>query len=243
MQELMKKYSIELEENESKLFEKFLKIFIEKNSQINLSAIRDETWIIEKHFIDSIILNAFVELKPHPNPLLKGEGETSKVKVADMGTGWWFPWIPLAITNTNANFTLIDSVWKKLKAIDSFIEELDLNNIKTLNWRAEEIWQDIKYREQFDFVVSRATAYFPTLLEYTIPLLKVWWIFAAYKLDDKEELKTWKKALTRLGAKILKVKNYTIWDQKRTIVFVEKISKTHIKYPRKNGVPLANPIK
>lgn len=89
------------------------------------------------------------------------------------------------------------------------------------------------YREQYDFVTSRATAYFPTLLEYTIPLLKVGGIFAAYKLDDKEELKSAKKALSRLGAKILKVKNYHLADQKRTIVLIEKIAKTHIKYPRK----------
>ena len=242
MQELLKKYEIELDEKEQKLFEKFLNIFIEKNSQINLSAIRDKDWIIEKHFIDSIILNTFVDFtSPHPSP--QGEGARPKIKVADLWTGWGFPWIPLAIINREAQFTLIDSVWKKLKAIDDFIEQLELKNIKTLNWRAEEIWQDLKYREQFDFVVSRATAYFPTLLEYTIPLLKVWWIFAAYKLDDKEELKTGKKALARLWAKILKVKNYQLADQKRTIVLIEKIAKTHIKYPRKNWVPLANPIK
>jgi 16S rRNA (guanine527-N7)-methyltransferase len=59
MKDLFKKYEIDLDENELNLFEKFLKIFIEKNSQINLSAIREETSIIEKHFIDSIILEAF----------------------------------------------------------------------------------------------------------------------------------------------------------------------------------------
>jgi 16S rRNA (guanine527-N7)-methyltransferase len=211
-----------------KKFEKFLEIFMEKNSQINLSAIRDKDWIIEKHFIDSIMLNVFVELE---------------WKVADMWTGWGFPLIPLAIINPEVKFTWIDSVAKKLKAIDEFVEELWLNNVTTLNWRAEEIWQNLDYREQFDYVTSRATAYFPTLLEYVIPLLKEGWIFAAYKLDDKEELKSAKKALSRLWAKILKVKNYRLADQDRTIVLIQKISKTHIKYPRKVGVPLASPIK
>ncbi len=228
MKELLKKYNLELEDSEMKLFEKFLKIFMEKNSQINLSAIRDKDWIIEKHFIDSIMLNIFVDLK---------------WKVADMWTGGGFPLIPLAIINKWVEFTWIDSVWKKLKAIDSFVEDLWLKNVKTLNWRAEEIWQNLEYREQFDFVTSRATAYFPTLLEYVIPLLKVWWIFAAYKLDDKEELKSAKKALSRLGAKIVKVKNYVLADQKRTIVLIEKVTSTHKKYPRKIGIPLNNPIK
>jgi 16S rRNA (guanine527-N7)-methyltransferase len=174
------------------------------------------------------MLNVFIELE---------------WKVADLWTGWWFPLIPLAITNPQVNFIWIDSVWKKIKAIDEFIEKLWLENVKTLIWRAEEIWQNLDYREQFDFVTSRATAYFPTLLEYTIPLLKKWWIFIAYKLDDKEELKSAKKALSRLWAKILKIKNYRINSQDRTLIIIEKISKTHLKYPRKIWIPLNNPIK
>lgn len=227
MQNIFKKYNIELEKSELEKFEKFLEIFKEKNSQINLSAIRDDEWIIEKHFIDSIMLNIFLEL----------EG-----KVADLWTGWWFPLIPLAITNPNAEFTWIDSVAKKLKAVEEFAEKLNLKNIKTTSARAEELWQNLEYREQFDFVTSRATAYFPTLLEYVIPLLKAWGIFAAYKLDDKEELKSAKKALSRLSAKILKVKNYKLAWQDRTIVLIEKLQKTHTKYPRKVWVPLAKPI-
>ena len=228
MQELFSKYSIELEKEEMDQFDKFLQLFKQTNSQINLSAIRDDEGIIEKHFIDSIMLNIFIDLE---------------WKVADMWTGWGFPLIPLAITNPETDFVGIDSVWKKLKAIDGFISDLWLTNVSTLNGRAEELWQNIQYRESFDFVTSRATAFFPTLLEYVIPLLKVGWIFCAYKLDDKEELKTAKKALSRLGAKILKVKNYSLAWQERTIVFIEKIAKTHTKYPRKIGVPLNNPIK
>ena len=163
-------------------------------------------------------------------------------KVADMGTGWGFPWIPLAIVHPNCDFTLMDSVGKKVKCVEEFARELNLNNVETYTGRAEDIGQDKNHREQYDFVTSRATAYFPTLLEYTIPLLKVGWVFAAYKLDDKEELKTTKKALHRLWAKILKVKNYTLADQKRTIVLIEKISKTHNKYPRKVGIPLKSPL-
>ncbi|MDP2090177.1 MAG: 16S rRNA (guanine(527)-N(7))-methyltransferase RsmG [Candidatus Gracilibacteria bacterium] len=228
MKELLKKYNIELDKEELAKFQKFLELFKEKNSQINLSAIRDDEGIIEKHFIDSIMLNVFIEL----------EG-----KVADMGTGGGFPLIPLAITNPNVKFTGIDSVGKKLKAVNEFAEKLELNNVTTISGRAEEIGQNLDYREQFDFVTSRATAFFPTLLEYVIPLLKEGGIFAAYKLDDKEELKSAKKALSRLSAKILKVKNYNLAGQDRTIVLIEKLNKTHIKYPRKVGVPLANPIK
>ncbi len=229
MQEIFKKYDIELEKNELEKLDQFLEIFKEKNSQINLSAIRDDNWIIEKHFVDSIMLNIFIDFEENS-------------KIADLGTGWGFPMIPLAIINKWVNFFWIDSVAKKLKAIDEFTEKLDLENVKTISWRAEDIWQNLDYRESFDYVVSRATAYFPTLLEYAIPLLKVWWIFIAYKLEDKEELKSIKKALTRLNAKIMKVKNYEIDWQKRVFVFIEKLEKTHKKYPRKVWEPLKNPI-
>lgn len=237
MKTLFEKYNIELDSQELKKFEKFLEIFNNKNAQINLSAIRDEEWIIEKHFVDSIMLNIFLDLATHfPSQVWK------EIKVADLWTGWGFPLIPLAITNPLVKFTWIDSVWKKLKVIDEFIKELNLKNVKTLNWRAEEIGQNLDYRENFDFVVSRATAFLPTLLEYAIPLLKVWWIFVAYKLDDKEELKSAKKALIKLWAKILVVKTYTLSNQRRTLIFVEKTEKTNMKYPRKVGIPLAKPL-
>lgn len=221
------KHNIELSPKELQKFEDFLNIFKETNSQINLSAIRDDAGIIEKHFVDSIMLSAFVELH---------------WKVADMWSGGGFPGIPLAIVNPEVHFTLMDSVAKKVRCLDGFTKDLGLSNISTITGRAEDIGQDTAHRETYDFVTSRATAYFPTLLEYTIPLLKIGGIFAAYKLDDKEELKTTKKALHRLGAKILKVKNYTLADQKRTIVLIEKISRTHLKYPRKVWIPLKDPI-
>lgn len=229
MKDLFKKYDLELEENELDLFEKFLKIFMEKNSQINLSAIRDENWIIEKHFIDSIMLPAF--WKP-------------EWKVLDLWTWWGFPWIPLrVVTEKEVEFTLVDSIWKKVKVVNEFIELLWLKNIKAIQARAEELWQDEKYRWKYDLVVSRATAYLPTLLEYTIPLLKVWWVFASYKLDNDDEVKESKKALNSLNAEIMDKRTYEINWQKRIILFIQKIWETPKKYPRTIWEPLKNPIK
>ncbi|MCP4523665.1 MAG: 16S rRNA (guanine(527)-N(7))-methyltransferase RsmG [Candidatus Gracilibacteria bacterium] len=234
MQEYFKKYNLELEDSEIKQFEKFLEIFKEKNAQINLSAIRDDEGIIEKHFVDSIMLNIFVDFS--------NETDDTKVKVLDLGTGGGFPLIPLAIVNPNISFTGLDSVGKKLKVVDSFAEDLGLFNVETVNGRAEDIGHKLEHREQYDYVVSRATAFLPTLLEFTIPLLKVGGLFIAYKLDDKEELRSSKKALSRLGAKIHKVKNYTIGEQKRTFIIIEKIRNTHKKFPRTTGIPLQKPM-
>lgn len=229
IKDIFLEYKIELEDKELEKFEEFLNIFIEKNSKINLSAIRKPEDIIKKHFLDSIILNIFIEFEKNS-------------KILDMWTWWGFPLIPLSIINKESEFIWVDSVWKKLKAVDDFITNLWIKNVKTINSRAEDLGKNLEHRESYDYVVSRATAYFPVLLEYVIPLLKVWWIFCAYKLDDKEELKSIKKALSRLSAKILKVKNYEIEWQKRIIVFIEKLQPTHKKYPRKVWIPLSKPI-
>lgn len=229
MQELFKKYDLELNKIQQELFEKFLKIFIETNSQINLSAIRDEMWIIEKHFIDSIMLTKFCSIE---------------WKVLDLWTGWWFPGIPLNIIDeNNTEFTLVDSIWKKVKVVNEFIEKLWLKNIKAIQARAEDLGHNPEYRWQYNIVISRATAYLPTLLEYTIPLLKVWWIFVSYKLDNDEEIAEAQKALSLLNAEIIEIKKYELAGQKRVFLFVQKIGETHKKYPRMIGEPLTNPIK
>lgn len=229
MNELFKKYNIELTLEQEKKFKNFLEIFYQTNSQINLSSIRDKNSIIEKHFIDSIMLTKFCSIE---------------WKVLDLWTGGWFPWIPLKIVDkNNSEFTLVDSIWKKIKVVDEFIKKLELKNIKAIQFRAEELGQNPKYRWKYNLVVSRATSYLSTLLEYTIPLLKIWWIFISYKLDDDIEIKEAKKALTLLNSEIIDIKKYKLFGQKRVFLFIQKIWETPQKYPRNIWEPLKNPIK
>lgn len=229
MNELFKSYGIEITPEQEKKFSDFLQIFIETNAQINLSAIRDEAWIIEKHFIDSIMIQKFCSIE---------------WKILDLGTGWGFPGIPLKIVDkNNTEFTLVDSIGKKVKVVNQFIEKLDLKNIKVIQARAEELGHDKEHRWKYNMVVSRATAYLPTLLEYTIPLLSVWWIFISYKLDNDEEIKEAQKALHVLDAEIIAIKKYELAWQKRAFLFIQKVWETHKKYPRMIGEPLKNPIK
>jgi 16S rRNA (guanine527-N7)-methyltransferase len=229
MKELWEKYELKFTPDQISLFENFLTIFKDTNSQINLSSIRDEAEIREKHFIDSIMLTKFCSIE---------------WKVLDLWTWWGFPWIPLCIVdNNNTHFTLIDSIGKKVKVVNEFIEKLWLKNICALQSRAEELWQNKDHRGQYNLVVSRATAFLPTLLEYTIPLLTIWWIFIAYKLDDESEIQESKKALFLLHAEIIDIKKYTLAWQKRILIFCQKIWETLKKYPRMIGEASKNPIK
>jgi len=63
VKDLFEKNNISLKTSQIDKFEKFLSLFIDKNSQLNLSAIRDSEGIIEKHFIDSVVLNNFLKLE------------------------------------------------------------------------------------------------------------------------------------------------------------------------------------
>ncbi|MDD5213135.1 MAG: 16S rRNA (guanine(527)-N(7))-methyltransferase RsmG [Candidatus Gracilibacteria bacterium] len=227
MNSLFNKYDITLNPEQISLFEKFLELFVAKNSVMNLSAIRDNEGIIVKHFIDSLMLTKFTSLSG---------------KIADIGSGGGFPGIPLKIFFPEIELTMIDSVAKKVRASEEFANELSLEKTSGLAGRAEEIGHDRNQREKYDTVVSRAMAYFPALLEFSLPLVKVGGYFIAYKLDNPLELNEGKKALKELGGIIEKIEKYEIEGQSRILVFVKKVSNTPKIYPRRIGEPLKNPI-
>lgn len=110
-----------------------------------------------KHFVDSAELLKFVKLRG---------------KILDIGTGGGFPGIPLKIFTPELDVTLLDSVGKKIRACESFIRDLELEGIRAINGRAEDVIKQEGYRKGFDFVVSRATAYLPSILLWAEPFLK-----------------------------------------------------------------------
>jgi 16S rRNA (guanine527-N7)-methyltransferase len=210
MIEIFKKYKIALSQAQKEKFEKFLELFLEKNAQINLSSIREKDEVIEKHFIDSLMLTKFADLAG---------------TIWDLWTWGGFPWIPLWIFYEDAedfSMDLIDSTEKKIKSCQYFIENLELKNIKAIVGRAEEMRRKDEYKEKYDFLLSRAVAYFPKLLEYALPLVKKWGYFIAYKSNNPEELEAGEKILKKRKAKIEKIETYILGDQERTLIFVRK---------------------
>ncbi|NUJ98131.1 16S rRNA (guanine(527)-N(7))-methyltransferase RsmG [Candidatus Gracilibacteria bacterium] len=210
MQKLLKKYNLILNEKQQKKFEKFLELFLEKNAQINLSSIREKDEVVEKHFIDSLMLTKFINLSGN---------------IGDLGTGGGFPGIPLGIfyeDKKDFSMDLIDSTEKKIKSCQYFVENLELENIKAIVGRAEEMRRKDEYKEKYDFLLSRAVAYFPKLLEYALPLVKKGGYFIAYKSNNPEELKEGEKILKKRKATIEKIEKYTLGDQERILIFVRK---------------------
>ncbi|MDD5376857.1 MAG: 16S rRNA (guanine(527)-N(7))-methyltransferase RsmG [Candidatus Gracilibacteria bacterium] len=205
---LFSQYHIELETSEEAIFRKFLDLFMEYNAHTNLSAIRTPEGVIEKHFIDSLMLGNVVQLSG---------------KVLDIGSGGGFPGIPLKILFPEANFTLMDSVGKKVRAMNHFIENLGLTGIRAIQARAEEVAKLPEYKRQFDFIVSRATAYLPQILQWAEPFLAPGGQIILYKLASPDELAEGKQVLKRLGLRLAGIEDYKIGDQERVFLIFERI--------------------
>ena len=221
----------ELTQEMQQQFEDYMKLLLEWNEKINLTAITEEDEIILKHFVDSLTISKYIK-----------EGNS----IVDVGTGAGFPGIPVKIARKNVKVTLVDSLNKRILFLNDVIEKLGLRDIETLHFRAEEFGQNKKYRESFDIATSRAVANLSTLVEYLLALVKVRGICICMKGSEiKEELENSKKAIQILGGEIQEVEEFYLsgTDIKRTIVIIKKISSTPKKYPRKPGTPAKEPIK
>lgn len=142
--------------------------FVERNSKLNLSAIRDVDSIYTKHILDSIELNKKITLTP---------GST----LADVGTGWWFPLLPLAMTNPEVRCTGIDTRKKKTIAVQAMADELELKNVWVVWSRVEEV------KQRFDYVTARAVWYADKIIPRCAPLVKKGWTLILYKVLSPEE--------------------------------------------------------
>ena len=219
---------IEISQENAKQFYKYMKLLLEWNEKMNLTAITDPEEIILKHFVDSLTIMPYLS---NANTIL------------DVGTGAGFPGLPLKILEDNKEFTLLDSLNKRITFLQNVISELELKNVQAIHGRAEEYIS--QKRESYDIVTSRAVAKLNVLIEYMLPFVKVGGRCICMKSFEIEgELKEAKKAIEILGGKIEKVDEITLptTDIKRKIVIIKKIKHTPNKYPRKAGTPAKEPI-
>jgi len=210
--------------------QRLVELFLDWNQRINLSAISDADGVWEKHITDSLLISEFIDL------------ENKNFRVLDIGTGGGFPSLPLAVCFPGLRFTGIDSVGKKLKAVQSMADELGVQ-LKTKHGRIEDLGQDEVYREQYDLVLARALAPWPVLLEYALPFVKVGGRFIAYQGPSiREELITYKNLEKKLGGLLITVHETKLGDSERLFVEIKKVSQTSKKYPRANGIPRKQPL-
>ncbi len=109
------------------------------NERMNLISRRD----IENLYLHHVL---------HSLSLAKVVGFRDGASVLDLGTGGGFPGVPLAILFPQVSFLLVDSVGKKIKAVQAIVKGLNLPNVTTAAARGEEV------EGRFDFVVTRGVA-------------------------------------------------------------------------------------
>ena len=227
------KIGITLSEKQISQFMTYYDLLVEWNSFMNLTAITEFNEVIDKHFIDSLAICEYVDFK---------NGDS----LIDIGTGAGFPGIPLKIVFPELRITLLDSLNKRIKFLDTVIESLGLENVETIHGRAEDFAKQQSYREKYDFVISRAVANLATLSELCIPFAKEDKYFISYKAEKcNEELEEAKKAISILGGKVEKQIEYKLpdTDMNRNLLLIKKVKSTPKKYPRKAGTPAKEPLK
>lgn len=227
-----KQLGITLSEKQIQQFIRYYELLVEWNSFMNLTAITEYEEVMEKHFVDSLAAVKVCDFH--------------QVKsLIDIGTGAGFPGIPLKIAFPHLEVVLLDSLNKRTKFLNEVINQLGLENIRTIHGRAEDYAKQKEYREQFDMCVSRAVANLSTLSEYCIPYVKNTGDFISYKSGKiEEEVEQARKAVFILGGKISKIEKFCLadTDMERSFVIINKEKKTPGKYPRKAGMPSKEPL-
>jgi 16S rRNA (guanine527-N7)-methyltransferase len=208
------------------------KELLEWNQKFNLTAIRDAESIRTKHFLDSFSCVLAWKASP-PNQLI------------DVGTGAGFPGIPLKILYPNLKLTLVESVRKKAMFCQHLVSVLGLEQVEVVQSRAEDLGQDPRHREKYEWAVARAVANLNVLSEYLIPLVKVGGRMLAQKGESgPAEAQSAEKVMELLGGKLKQLipVNLPGVADDRYLVVVDKVAATPPSYPRKPGIPAKQPL-
>lgn len=150
--DLLERYHMEISQEKLEIYRSLYGIYKDLNDKVNLISRKDFENFYLHHIIHSLSITKFELIKDENN-------------IIDLGTGGGLPGIPLAIYYNRKNFLLVDSIRKKISAVDKIINKINAKNISTLNNRAENL--DIKA----DIIICRSVSSIDNLIQWTKGLL------------------------------------------------------------------------
>ena len=224
-----KEYSLKLSEDELRTCIQHLDLVLETNKTTNLTRILNVEDAAVLHILDSLVLLPYINKAP-AGALL------------DMGTGAGFPGIPLTIV-TRRKATYIDSVGKKVDAVNSFIKALRLKHAHAVHDRLEEYARS--HKKQYSVVTARALAPLPVLVEYAAPFLKDGGLFVITKGNPSdEELDAGMSVSKICGFTTLLTDAIDLPDGlgHREFIVLKKTHPASVSLPRANGMAKKNPL-
>jgi 16S rRNA (guanine527-N7)-methyltransferase len=139
---LIRKQFPQVEETAWPVLEAWAVLLREWNAKINLISRKDIEYLEARHLSHCLAITNHLKLM-------------SGARIMDVGTGGGFPGIIMAICYPQANFTLIDSIGKKITVVQDLVDRLGLKNVEARQCRAEDV------KKQFDFVTGRAVKNLP----------------------------------------------------------------------------------
>ncbi|MBQ1170185.1 MAG: 16S rRNA (guanine(527)-N(7))-methyltransferase RsmG [Oscillospiraceae bacterium] len=209
--------SLELPENIVDTLCGFGHAMVKQNEVMNLTGITEDSAVAKLHLLDSLTVLSTADLR----------GKT----LIDVGCGAGFPGVPLAIACPEAKITLLDSLGKRMKWLETVLPTLGVD-AECVTARAEEAVAT--RRESYDFATSRAVARLNILLELTAPYVKVGGAVLAMKgAMAKEELSECKNAISKLGLKLEEVREFPIDGASHAVIVLRKVKPTPAQYPRR----------
>ena len=147
--DLIKKYHDDISEEKLSVYHQLFDIYKRINSQLNLISRKDFENFYLHHILHSL---SIIKLNLFPE---------KNLKIIDLGTGGGIPGIPLSIFYEKNNFILIDSIKKKINAVDEIIHELDLKNVRTINNRIENLELNA------DIIICRSVSSIKNILKWS----------------------------------------------------------------------------
>ena len=207
-------------------------LLLDWNERISLTAIREPRPVRVRHFLDALSCVA-------------ATGPLDGRALIDVGSGAGFPGLPLKILFPGLRLTLVDSVAKKARFLETVAAELGLSEVTVIADRAETLGQAAAHREAYDWAAARAVAELRVLVELLLPLCRVGGAALAQKGDSAAaELAAAGPAIAALGggaARLLPVR-LPETEAVHTLVVIPKTGPTDARYPRRVGVPAKRPL-
>jgi 16S rRNA (guanine527-N7)-methyltransferase len=228
---------IELSDAQIKQFEQYMRLLLQWNQQVNLTAITAPDEVVTKHFLDSLSCLKALESA--------GVETSAKKKIIDIGSGGGFPGIPLKIVRPGWQVALLETKRKKALFLRTLAAELGLEEVLVIVERAEIAARLPEHREAYDIALARAVAQMSTLAEYTLPYVRRGGLVLAQKGEEPaDEYRRAQTAVETLGGRLKGIIPMAIpgLPAARHIVILEKIAPTPPDYPRRPGLPEKRPL-